>query len=212
VSADFAIDAWLAEEGLVDADGLSTARAVLVAARLTTGKKARMALAKKERAREALWAGVAGWCGAAACEAAARATGRAVVRTTRERCAGCGGSNSLQAARLAAEACRAAGVREVLVLGGAPPARQEAARLMREAGGPRLRFVEGDVRVTEQDAKADKARADVVLAWAGTPLPHKVSDLYRRREAGDPPFITVPTTGVAALFTALAEHARNRRP
>jgi hypothetical protein len=198
VSADFAIDAWLAEEGLVDADGLSTARAVLVAARLTTGKKARMALAKKERAREALWAGVAGWCGAAACEAAARATGRAVVRTTRERCAGCGGSNSLQAARLAAEACRAAGVREVLVLGGAPPARQEAARLMREAGGPRLRFVKG--------------RADVVLAWAGTPLPHKVSDLYRRREAGDPPFITVPTTGVAALFTALAEHARNRRP
>lgn len=212
MSADFVIDDWLREEGIADAEGLAAARQVLVQAGLTTGKKARMAVAKRERARAAVWAGLAGWCGAAACRPAAEATGRPVVRATRERCEGCRGSNSLQAARAAAGACRAAGLREVLVLGGTPQARQEAERLAREARGPRLRFVEGDARVTEQDARADKARAQLVLAWAGTPLPHKVSDLYRRREPGDPPFVTVPTTGVAALFREIEVHARQRRP
>ncbi|MCX7618408.1 hypothetical protein [Tepidiforma sp.] len=212
MSADFAIDDWLREEGLLDAQGLALARAALVAAGLTTGKKQRMAVAKRERAREAAWAALAGWCGAAECRAAADATGKIVVLTVRERCAGCGGSNALQAARAAAAACRRANLRRAVVLGGSPAARQEALRLAQAAGGPELVFVDGDSRVTEGDARADKARADVVLAWAGTPLPHKVSDLYRRREAGDPPFITVPTTGVGQLFRALEQHARSRRP
>jgi hypothetical protein len=212
VSTDFLIDDWLAEEGIQGAAGLAVARTVLVAAGLTTGKKQRMARGKLDRARAALWDGLAGWCGADACEPAARATGRTVARTTRERCAGCRGSNSLQAARTAAEACQRAGIRRVVVLGGSPAPRQEAARLARQAGGPALVFVEGDVRVTLADARADTARADVVLAWAGTHLPHKTSGLYRPRAAGDPPFVTVPTTGVAALFSELAEHARNRLP
>ncbi len=212
VGADFVIDDWLRGEGLRDAAGLAAARAALVAAGLTTGKKARMSVTKRGRAREAVWAAVAGWCGAAAGRAAAEATGRPCVLTSRERCAGCGGSNALQAARAAAAACRDADVRRVVVLGGSPAARQEAERLARQAGGPELRFVEGESRVTEGDARADRAWADVVLAWAGTPLPHKTSDLYRRRETGAPPFITVPTTGVVQLFRALEEHARGRRP
>lgn len=212
MSADFVIEEWLREEGISDAEGLALAREVLVRAGLTTGRKVRMAVGKRERARAALWAGFAGWCGAVECRAAAVAAGRLAVRTSRERCEGCRGSNSLQAARAAAEACRAAGLGEVLVLGGSPQARQEAERLAREAGGPRLLFVEGDGRVTEGDARTDKARVQLVLAWAGTPLPHKVSDLYRRRERGDPPFVTVPTTGVAALFREIEAHARRRHP
>lgn len=212
VSADFVIDDWLREEeGILDAAGIAAARQALVDAGLTNGKKQRMTESKRERASRALWERLAGWCGEPPCESTARTTGLPVVRVHRRRCLGCGGSSIQRAARAAVEACEQAGIRRVLLLGGSPPAHSEIRQQLKQLGCRlEIGIIEPGRNVTEKDARAALARVDAVFAWAGTPLDHKVSELFARREPGAPPYLHVPTTGTASFFEALARHARLR--
>ncbi len=214
MSADFAIDDWLRDEqGILDADGIAAARQALVAAGLTSGKKQRMAESKRERASRELRQRLAGWCGQAACESAARTSGLPIVRVEPRRCLGCGGSSIRRAARAAVEACERADIRRVLLLGGSPAAQNEIRQQVAELSCRlTVEFIEHGRNVTEKDARAALRRVDAVFAWSGTPLDHKVSDLFARREPGAPPYIHVPSKGAAAFFAELEQHARQRIP
>jgi hypothetical protein len=56
------------------------------------------------------------------------------------------------------------------------------------------------------DALRDCAWADLLVVWAPTPLPHKVSGLYRPEVCGVARRVTVHRRGIEALATEVCDH------
>jgi hypothetical protein len=56
------------------------------------------------------------------------------------------------------------------------------------------------------DALRDCAWADLLVIWAPTPLPHKVSTLYRAEVCGVGHRVTVHRRGIEALAAEVVEH------
>ncbi|MCC7089130.1 MAG: hypothetical protein IT295_08245, partial [Dehalococcoidia bacterium] len=134
MAADTDIDDWLASEGILDAPSRVEARVVLAAAGLTRAGKQRIATHKLDRAREALWAGITPVCANPACLTAAGIPAKLIVRTGRDRCSVCAGSNTRRAGREMVEACAKSGLERILLLGGSGNAHAELRALT--AGTP----------------------------------------------------------------------------
>lgn len=203
--SDIGIAEFLADEGFTAPDAATAAREALETAGLTRPGKGRMATEKLGRARAAIGLVIARSCGSPECEAVLAGNGRVIVRVAKFACSVCGGSNNRRALRRMADACARAGVRRVLVIGGRPPA---YAAMRRTLGNDlELRFVDGTSNLPDGSAALrDCAWADLLVIWAPTPLPHKVSSLYRAEVCGVPHRVTVHRRGIEALAAEVVEH------
>jgi hypothetical protein len=201
------IDGFLAAEGFVSAESAATARAALEVAGITRPGKVGFSSLKLERARGTIDARIARVCTRSQCRELLEVDGRQIVEVARFACEVCGGSNNQGAMRDMAGACRAAGVRRVLVVGGTPRL-HGALSALTDGDGPDFRFVSGTEKEPNQrDALIDCAWADLVVVWAPTPLPHRVSDLYAADVcAAD--HVEVHRRGIEALATTVADHLR----
>jgi hypothetical protein len=126
---------------------------------------------------------------------------RVVVST--ESCEVCGGSPNRRAGLLARQALLAAGYRRLLVVGGTPSTH---AALMEALGSDvlQIRCIDGTQPPRcSATVEADLDWADVMVIWATTPLPHKVSRPYTSRAPGRLPWITVARRGVEAVCDEL---------
>jgi hypothetical protein len=203
---DTAIADVLRGEGFVAPASAASARAVLERAGLTRPGKERMADEKLDRARDALSLELVRHCSEPACSAAVLADGRQPVETDRAHCSICSGSNNTRALRSMAAACATAGVHRLLIVGGRPPAWHEMERTLRPSA-IELRFVDGTSNLPSgADAMRDCAWADLLLVWAPTPLPHKVSGLYRPEICGVARRVVVHRRGIEALAMEVVDH------
>lgn len=203
---DSAIADFLRGEGFVRSDSASAARAMLEAAGLTRPGKERMADEKHDRARDALALAVVRHCSDPACVAAVAGDERLAVETDKAHCSICSGSNNTRALRRMAASCTAAGVRRVLIVGGRPPMWSEMERTL-QASTMQLRFVDGTSKLPSgADALRDCAWADLLVVWAPTPLPHKVSGLYRPEVCAVPRRVVVHRRGIEALAMEVVDH------
>jgi hypothetical protein len=204
--ADTAIADFLRSEGFVSPASASAARAVLEEAGLTRPGKSRMADEKLDRARDALTLAVVRHCADSACLAVAAEDGRQSIETDKPHCAICSGSNNTRALRRMASACATAGVRRVLVVGGRPPMWSEMDRTL-AGSGLDLRYVDGTSKLPSgADALRDCAWAELLVVWAPTPLPHKVSDLYRADVCAVARRVVVHRRGIEALAMEVVSH------
>jgi len=204
--ADTAIAEFLRGEGFVSPASADAARAVLEEAGLTRPGKTRMADEKLDRARDALTLAVIRHCADPACITAATDDGRRSLETDKPHCAICSGSNNTRALRRMAAACGSAGVRRMLVVGGRPPMWSEMDRTL-SGSGLQMRHVDGTSKLPSgADALRDCAWAELLVIWAPTPLPHKVSDLYRADVCGVARRVVVHRRGIEALAMEVVSH------
>ncbi len=195
------IEQFLRGEGFEDEEARRAARAVLEAGGLTNPRKQAMDEAKLERARALLGARVVRVCGPE-CRSLAPAGRERLLVATEERCQVCEGSNNQRSALLLARAMRRAGASKLLVVGGTGRQHRELSALLGPAG-IEVRGIDGAARTpTQKEAWGDQRWADVVVVWASTPLPHKVSELYTREPLGRAP-LTVARRGIEALCQEL---------
>jgi hypothetical protein len=123
----------------------------------------------------------------------------------RAHCSVCSGSSNRRAKRRMASACAEWGVGRILVVGGRPPMYAEMERTIRH--DLQLHFVDGTRNPPNgADALRDCALADLLVIWAPTPLPHKVSSLYRTDVCGVPQQVTVHRRGIEALAAEVVDH------
>lgn len=203
--SDTAIADLLASEGFRAPASVAIARGVLEEASLTRPGKTRISDEKLDRARDAIVLALVRHCSSAECTAAVADDGRRPVEVERAHCSVCSGSNNTRALRRMASACAAAGVRRVLVVGGRPPVYAEMERTLGRS--VQLRFVDGTSNLPNGvDALRDCAWADLLVIWAPTPLPHKVSTLYRAEVCGVAHRVTVHRRGIEALAAEVVEH------
>ena len=199
--ATVSIDAFLRGEGFEDGTSRDTARAVLEAGGLTNPRKQGIDTNKLGRARQVLERHVVRVC-CGDCRSLAPAGRAALLVALANRCQVCEGSNNRRAALLLAKAMRAAGASKLLVIGGTGLLHRELQGLL----GPaeiEVRGIDGTARTPSQkEAWADQHWADLVVVWASTPLPHKVSEMYTREPVGRAP-LTVARRGIEALCTEL---------
>ena len=211
MAADFAIADLLREEGFRSPAALAVARAALEAAGLTRPGKQRMASDKAARARDALSRALVRHCSRPDCTAEVAGDGRIPIEVERGHCSICSGSNNQRALRRMAAACGGAGVRRLLVVGGRPPSYAVMERVVGHE--LELRFVDGTSNLPNgTDALRDCAWADLLVIWAPTPLPHKVSDLYRGDVCAVPHRVTVHRRGLEALAAEVVEHLSSSAP
>jgi hypothetical protein len=203
--ADTAIAELLRTEGFRSADAIARARAALETAGLTRPGKSRMANEKLDRARDALGRSLVRHCSSPDCASAVADDGRQPVEVERAQCSVCSGSNNTRALRRMGSACSAASVRRVLVVGGRPPMYAEIDGIL--GRDLELRFIDGTSNLPNgTDALRDCAWADLLVIWAPTPLPHKVSSLYRADVCGVAHRVTVHRRGIEALAAEVVEH------
>jgi len=192
--ADTAIADFLKAEGFVSPASAAAARDALEEAGLTRPGKTRMADEKLDRARDALTLAVIRHCSDPACVAAASDDGRRSLETDKPHCAICSGSNNTRA------------LRRMLVVGGRPPMWSEMDRTL-SGSGLQLRHVDGTSKLPSgADALRDCAWAELLVIWAPTPLPHKVSDLYRADVCGVARRVVVHRRGIEALAMEVVSH------
>lgn len=203
--SDTSIDVFLRSEGFVRPESAAAARHALEEAGLTRPGKGRMADEKLDRARDTIGHAIVRHCADAACTDEVALDGRLPVETDKPHCSICSGSNNTRALRRMAASCASAGVRRVLILGGRPPVWKE----MEGTLSPKLqlRFVDGTSKLPNgSDALRDCAWADLLVVWAPTPLPHKVSGLYRQEICGVARRVTVHRRGIEALAMEVCQH------
>ena len=201
---DTAIADLLRAEGFRSSAALATARAALENAGLTRPGKARMADEKLDRARDAIGHALVRHCSSSDCTATVADDGRLAVEVERAHCSVCSGSNNLRALRRMGSACVAAGVRRVLVVGGRPPLYREMGR--RSGTTSSSASLTAPTTCRTAPMPADCAWADLLVIWAPTPLPHKVSTLYRADVCGVAHRVTVHRRGIEALAAEVIEH------
>jgi hypothetical protein len=128
---------------------------------------------------------------------------RTIVAVPPVECDVCGGSTVQAAAARFAEACRAARIQRVLLVGGSP-AYHDMLRKLEPTLGVRLTIIRGDAHSRDKArAQQDLAGADVVFIWASTVLDHRVSELYT-----GPKVRTLPVRGLARMLDEAAARLR----
>jgi hypothetical protein len=122
------------------------------------------------------------------------------IEVPRARCEACGGSDLDRDAARVRDACAAAGVRSILIVGGSPTYRVVLERIFPAGGRPKVRLVPGDRPRTTDKARADLAANDRVVVWGGTILNHATSAPYRGANV-----ITLSHRGLSGMLRQLAE-------
>ncbi len=126
-------------------------------------------------------------------------TGDAVViRVSTDRCELGGASDVAAAWHRFAEACTAAGVRRVTVVGGSPTYRKQLKDLVALGVGPELRMVSGTQRRPKHKADNDIRNSDLVLVWGGTELDHAVSGPYTDAKSGK--VVVIAHRGISGML------------
>ena len=200
----------LIDLGYEHADAHERALAILVAARLTSLRKERISVDKRDRCRDALAEKLVLLC--RQCSGLGSPDGRTPVPAVDSRfCGLCAGSVNRRSVERAARACRAHGTSKIVVVGGTPNSHTALSELL-----PRdikHRIVPGTERHTRRDALANLKWADVVIVWAKTQLDHQVSQLYTK--AG-PEYarkvIVAQRGGIATLADRLTRHVQSPPP
>ena len=185
-------------------DAAVRARRVLESHGLTRPHKQRISSAKLDRAPAVLETAPVRHCGSTTCQGLLSRDPRARVLVEVRNCQACEGSNNTRGAREMVAACEAAGLRRVLIVGGIP---RTAEALEAGVGSALdLRFVSGtEGQPTQRRALEDCRWADLLVVWAPTPLPHKVSRLYTTEDCRVDK-VEVRRRGVEALAHAVADH------
>jgi hypothetical protein len=191
---DVPIDALLADLGLSGRTA-GDARAVLEAEGLTNPRKQRIATAKAGHVAAAIDRHWQRLCHN--CLPRAAVDGRSIVTVSSAKCSMCGGSNNARAVSDMVDACRAAGIERLVVVGGSPNARRDLDETV--AGSLDLRLVDGTRSMTRQAAQADIAWADLIVVLGATQLAHKVSKLYTRDPAARKKLVTTSRRGIEAI-------------
>lgn len=199
---------FLAAEGFDTSEALDAAREVLHGAGLTNPRKSGITASKLSRCRTALRQALVRSCGLAACDQAlaARHPARRLVRVAQASCEHCGGTANRRVGIDLAARCLALGIRRILVVGGAPAGQRELRSALPELA---VDLVDGNAKRDAKQAKAELARADVVVIWGNTALAHSVSALYRRPPVGVG-LVLVGTSGAASVLLALRAHLASR--
>lgn len=201
------IATWLRELGFASEDAAQTARVTLEAAGLTRPGKSGMAASKLPRAKRTIADALILYCGDAECMALLPANGRRPVVGVTQACEVCGGSNNRRAIGEMASACEEFGVTRLLVVGGTPRT-EEALRRDLTQHPIELRVVSGtDNEPNLRDALDQCRWADLVVVWAPTPLPHKVSTLYTGPQC-NARRVLVHSRGLEAFAHAVTDHLR----
>jgi hypothetical protein len=104
-------------------------------------------------------------------------------------------------------ACAGAGLERILLVGGSGKAHAEIRELT--AGSPiEWRIIDGrNDRPTRRTAAPDQAWAQLLVVWASTELPHRVSQVYTEDRPEGLPLVTVARRGVEALCQAVSQFA-----
>lgn len=149
-------------------------------------------------------------CESPACAEHALASRREPLRCEpRSTCERCGGSSNRRAETEFLEACAAAHVRHLVVVGGSPAVREELAAAL--SSKLELRMVDGTERRTADRAKSDLDWADLVLVWGASELHHDVSIKYTQVSPQlRKKVVHVVRRGVAALLAEGAVHLNRR--
>ena len=185
----------------------SRARLLLEEAGLTNARKKRIALDKEPRARQLLAERLAPLCSHPIC--AQQTNGREIVLVHKTSCEACGGSSQRRMAREAGLALRAAGLRHILILGGTKQTYQPLQAWL-EPEGLALRWVDGTAGSRRPPTvAADLEWADIMVVWATTPLPHRVSTPYTDRAPARLRVITVARRGVESVCQELVRSVRS---
>ncbi|MGI8927416.1 MAG: hypothetical protein ACR2HN_12340 [Tepidiformaceae bacterium] len=168
-----------------------------------------MLATKAPAARSLLAARLALVCGHPAC--AQLTTGvRQRVAASAAHCEVCAGSNNRRAARVMAAACAAAGLARLLIVGGTTRLHGELGALL-NGSAIELRCIDGAERTpTKKDAVSDLAWAHLLVIWASTPLPHKVSVSYADERPPSLRHVTVARRGLEALCMEVTTLATGR--
>lgn len=204
---DVDITDLLASSGF-NAAAARRARALLEEVGLTRPGKLRIAAEKVQPARKLLCERLARLCAACGRAHDDLAGSREVVLVQSTDCEVCAGSNNRRAGLSARRALHDAGVGHVLVVGGSPPT-HVALRQALEDASIQVSCIDGTQGPRQAPTvEADLAWADVLVIWASTPLPHKVSRPYTAGAKGRVPTVTVPRRGVEAVCHALVKRVR----
>jgi hypothetical protein len=172
---------------------------------LSRPEKPRISTAKADRVAECLRRRFLRVCHHGDCrrDAPGRAQGRAIVEASmRSHCEVCAGSVNHREIGTMIEACRRAGLRRLVIVGGSPALHKDLASAIGDS--LETRMIDGTARRTLKEARADTEWADLVVIWGSTMLDHKVSTLYR----GDAR-ITVTKRGIPELAREVACFADN---
>jgi hypothetical protein len=125
-------------------------------------------------------------------------------------CRICRGSTARRSLEEMSFSCAEAGVKRVLVLGGAPATHTELKNLA--PAELELRLIEGDVTRDRQRAAADIKWCDIVVLWAGTILGHEVSKQYLKgKKGGEKPVIIAKRRSVEALCAEVIAFLERRK-
>ena len=138
-------------------------------------------------------------CHKQACREQAQRDGRAVVEAAVSFSDVCGGEDNRTAVVAMVEAMRRTGRAKLLVVGGALNSVRELRELCAKRCEVRFLTLEDAPRRRTSDEQV--RWADVVVIWASTPIPHKMTQAIRGHHV-----ITCTRRGVAALAQTVAAH------
>lgn len=213
MSGDVEIEQFLRAEGFTAPAAAARARAVLEEEGLTRPGKQRIAGAKLPQARQLFARRLLKICQRNDCAEAGAALaaerGRELVPVATAACELCGGSSQRRATQELADELRRRGLTQLAIVGGTPTQHAELRELLAK-DGLALRCVDATKGShSGKEAAALVKWADVVVIWAPTPLPHKVSNLYKEAAlTAGRRLVTVHQRGIEALCRAVLRHVR----
>jgi hypothetical protein len=152
------------------------ARLVLESAGLTNPRKQNIHARKRRRAMALLRRSLVRVCGSTVCASAVRGLRQPVLVPPAD-CELCGGSAARRALLSLPHALAAAGVKHVVIVGGAPASHDELSAAF-SACEVRLDLIDGSKRPDRRRARSLASNADVIVIWANTILPRAVSGLF----------------------------------
>ena len=205
------ISVFLNSLGISGAEQQAIARAVLEDESYTRPGRVNMAVHKEAAAQVSLDAQLALHCSTPICRESLQhqendaSSPRRLILVEREACEMCGGSADRRALLDMVAAMQSATLSRIVVVGGTEQKMAKIRELCPAA--IEWRHADGLRNITEKNATSDLKWGDVVVIWATTPLPHRVSNLYSKSGHA----ITAPTSGIAVLAREVARFARGGR-
>ncbi len=194
----------LAKAGFIGAEPQRKARATLEREGLTKPEKANIANYKLPRVEALLDKTFLRSC--EHCMEITKARNdlvRDVVVVPPEGCEICKNSSNRRSVLALCPVMKQHGIYSIIIVGGYQSSIDEFKNLMREECSQVLvTCIEGNKQVSEQRINSISESHQLIIIWARTPLPHKLSNQFSAPQKT----ITVPTTGIEAVAKKIKEH------